>query len=478
MNHFWPVITGLRSDVIYGLGLVLAVAVTLHILLRKREIASAVGWIGLVWFAPMMGAAAYALLGVNRVQRRARRLRPQDRSGAGRPGRPGPREDDHLDPLARGIGRITARPLLETWDVTVLHDGDEAYPAMLEAIAKAKASVGLSSYILRDDVWGGRFIDAVAAAHGRGLTVRVLVDGVGGGWLASAAYRHLMRKGVPACRFLHEVLPWRMPFLNLRSHKKILVVDGLLGFTGGINIAAQNVLAERPKDPVQDTHLRFDGPVVRQLTDAFVQDWSFAAEEELDLAAWFPDMPEPSPDVRRIPARVIDSGPDEDVEKIEFAILQAVACARTSILVMTPYFLPDERLISALAMAAMRGVAVDVVVPEISDHRMVDWAVHANCGPLLRDGARIWRSPPPFRHSKVMVVDSEWVLMGSCNWDMRSFRLNFELCLELYDATLAKTLTALVRANMAHELTRQELDARPVGIRLRDAAARLAMPYL
>ena len=474
MSNIWPTITGIRSEVLYGFGLVLAIAVTLHVLLRKREVASAVGWIGLVWFAPIAGAVAYFVLGINRVQRRARRLRPQDRVVGRRTGRPTPGIDDHLDPLARGVGRITGRPLLDANGVRVLHDGDEAYPAMLEAIGEAKACVGLSSYIFRDDRWGGRFIEALAAAHGRGVAVRVLIDGVGGGWLTSPAYRHLVRAGVPARRFLHEVLPWRMPFLNLRSHKKMLIVDGRIGFTGGVNIADQNVLAERPVNPVQDTHLRVVGPVVRQLTEAFALDWYFAADEDLDAAMWFPEVA----DHGESPARVIDSGPDEDLEKIEFAILQAVACARDRILVMTPYFLPDERLIAALAMAAMRGVSVDVVVPEVSDHPTVDWAMHANVGPLLRDGVRVWRSPPPFRHSKVMLVDGEWVLMGSCNWDIRSFRLNFELCLEVYDTGLADTLARMVRANMTHRLTEAEVNARPIAVRVRDAAARLAMPYL
>ena len=125
--------------------------------------------------------------------------------------------------------------------------------------------------------------------------------------------------------------------------------------------------------------------------------------------------------------------------------MQAVACARDSIAVMTPYFLPDERLTTALALAAIRGVAVDVVVPERSDHRFVDWAAHANVGPLLTEGVRIWRCPPPFRHTKALVVDGEWCLVGSCNWDIRSFRLNFELCLEVYDPGLARQLTALMR---------------------------------
>ena len=224
---------------------------------------------------------------------------------------------------------------------------------MLAAIEAARHSVGLSPYIFRNDVWGGRFIQALAAAQRRGVAVRVLIDGVGGGWLLSRAFHRLRHEGVAATRFLHSLLPWRMPFINLRSHKKVLVVDGTVGFTGGMNIADENVMSTNPRHPVQDTHFRIDGPVVAQLTEAFAQDWAYATQEQLEGEAWFPALQA----MGEATGRVIDSGPDEDMEKIEFAILQALSCARDRVMVMTPYFLPDERLMSALALTrhAWRG---------------------------------------------------------------------------------------------------------------------------
>ena len=453
----------------------LAVPVTAHVLLRKREVASAAGWIGLAWFAPVTGALAYAVLGINRVQRLARRLR-----GAGRDQTTDQEVaspiDHRLDALERGIRRITGRPVLAGNTIEVLHNGDEAYPAMLEAIAGAQSSVGLSSYIFHDDHWGRHFIDGLAAAQARGAAVRVLIDGVGGGWWRSAAYHHLRRAGVPAARFLHSPLPWRMPFLNLRSHRKILVIDGRTGFTGGTNIGDENFLVDHPRAPVQDHHFRLAGPVVAQLSEAFATDWCFASDDSEDVSgdAWFPTIPEGE----GAPARVVASGPDEDIEKIEFSMLQAVAVARESIAVMTPYFLPDDRLVTALSMAAMRGVSVDVVIPSRSDHRLVDWACAANSGPLLADGVRIWRCPPPFRHSKLMTVDSAWCLVGSCNWDIRSFRLNFELCVECYDAALARELNGVMERCRGAALTGDELARRSLGVQLRDAAARLLLPYL
>jgi cardiolipin synthase len=474
MNDIWRDLLHARAEATLPIGFVLAVAVTVHILLRKREVASAVGWIGLVWFAPIGGAICYLLLGVNRVKRRAHLLRTRDGDAGDPCAQPLPGSGETLNALGRGIGRITARPLLAGTATLAYQNGDNAYPPMLAAIAAAQCSTGLSSYIFRDDVWGGRFIDALIAASRRGVAVRVLIDGFGGNWLLSPAYRRLRRNGVRAARFMHSPLPWRMPFLNLRSHKKILVVDGTIGFTGGMNIGDENVMATRPKKPVRDLHLRVEGPIVRQLAETFAEDWAFITNETLNGDAWFPDIASrPGP-----LARIIDSGPDENLEKVEFAVLQAVGCARRSIAVMTPYFLPDERLITALDLAAMRGVAVDLVVPEKSNHTLVDWATRANIGPLLSDGVRIWRSPPPFHHSKMMVVDDEWCLVGSCNWDIRSFRLNFELCMEVYDRGLAATLTALMRQASGRALTQADLDARALPIRIRDAGARLMLPYL
>ncbi len=456
----------------------LALWISGRVLLHKRNVRSAVGWIGLCWITPLLGALLYVCFGVNRVVRRARKLRDV---GAIRDARDEPvpdldERDDYLAPLEVAARALTRRPPTEGNTVQVFHDGDEAYPPMLDAIARAEHSVGLSSYIFEDDEAGGRFIDALVAARARGCEVRVLVDGVGSGYFRSPAWARLRREGVAAERFLHTSLPWRMPFLNLRSHKKILVVDGRIGFTGGMNIADDNVLAGHPREPVRDTHFRFEGPVVGQLTEAFAADWQFVREdsEELSGPAWFP---EPRPAGGGV-ARVITSGPDQDLEKIMFVILQAVGTARSCVLVQTPYFLPDERLATALSLAAMRGVEVHVVVPEHSDHVVVDWAVRAAVGPLIEAGVRVWENPPPFEHSKLMVVDELWCLVGSCNWDTRSFRLNFELNVECYHSDLAGTLAERVRAAMKRELTTERLRTRPLPVRLRDAAMRLTQPYL
>ena len=464
----------LRSDVEALVGIALAIGVTLHALLRKRRVSVAVGWIGLTWLSPIFGTALYLTFGINRVSRRARRLRTKPSDATQLPDTDDAVVPETLWPLDRAIRRITGLPAFAGNAVQVFRNGDAAYPVMLAAIREARASIALSSYIFRDDPTGREFCDALVEAQGRGVQVRVIIDGIGGGYFRAPVYHRLTAAGVPAALFMHSALPWRMPFLNLRSHKKLLIVDGCIAFTGGLNIAQSNRVSLKPEHPIRDTHFRLTGPVVEQLAVAFSADWAFADGESLDGAPWFADLQPCGPSV----ARAVTSGPDADVEKIEQVILQALACARRTVRFMTPYFLPDELVTGALAQAAVRGIAVDVIIPRVSDHPFIDWATRAHLDPLLRAGVRVWLDEPPFDHSKGMVVDDIWCFVGSANWDMRSFRLNFELNVEVIDADLAAELDRIMRGKMQARLSRDDLAARTLPTRLRDAGVRLLLPYL
>ena len=464
----------MRSDVEAVFGFILAIGVTLHALLRKRRVSVAVGWIGLAWLSPIFGTALYLTFGINRVSRRARRLRTKPSDALHLPDTDDAVVPEALWPLDRAIRRITGLPAFAGNTVQMFRNGDAGYPAMLAAIREAKASIGLSSYIFKDDPTGREFCDALAEAKARGVEVRVIIDGIGGGYFRAPVYHRLNAAGVPAALFMHSALPWRMPFLNLRSHKKLLIVDGRVAFTGGLNIWHANRVALKPEHPIRDTHYRLTGPVVEQLAAAFAADWAFVAGENLDGAPWFVDLTPTGNSV----ARAVTSGPDADVEKIEQVILQALACARRTVRFVTPYFLPDELVTGALAQAATRGITVDVIIPRVSDHHFIDWATRAHLDPLLRAGVRVWLDEPPFDHSKVMVVDDIWCFVGSANWDMRSFRLNFELNVEIIDADLAAELDRFMRGKMEARLSREDLAARALPIRLRDAGVRLLLPYL
>ncbi len=459
----------LRPDLVALLGTPLALAVSAHVLLRKRDVSAAIAWIGLAWLAPILGPALYFLFGISRVTRRAREVREAVRTGPADP--PHARVPPGFGPLQRAVRGLTGHALLPGNAVAVLRDGDEAYPAMLAAIGEARHTVCLTTYILRADRIGERFVAALAQARERGVAVRVILDGIGSGYFLPGAYGRLRARGVPVARFMHSALPWRMPFLNLRTHKKLLVADGCTAFIGGLNIGDEDVLARRPTTPVRDTHFRVEGPVVAQLAADFARDWIFATGEDV------PPVPA-GPASGSAEARVVASGPDEDIETILFVVLQALATARRSVHLMTPYFLPEEVMVNALAMAAMRGVAVHLLVPERSNHRAVDWACRAHVGPLLERGVAIFEVAPPFDHSKLLVVDGTWSLIGSANMDLRSLRLNFELDVEIYDAALAARLVGFMEGLPHRPLTTERLAARPLAARLRDAAARLALPYL
>lgn len=453
---------------------VLALAVSIHVLLRKREAGSAIAWMGLAWLSPGIGVILYLLFGINRVHRKAYRIRSRRELPRLLRLPDAPRRSDHLAPLELAVDSLTGSALPPGNRIDLLRDGEETYPAMLEAIDRASTSIALASYIFEMDDIGRSFVAALARARERGVAIRVIVDGVGSGYLLSPAYRAMSAQGIEVARFLHSLRPWRMGFLNLRNHKKILVVDGRMAFVGGLNISIDHLPGSDPPHPIRDVHFRVTGPAVTQIAEAFAADWYFAVGEELSGESWIPQLGPAG----TAEARVITSGPDQDPARLSLLLQQAINCARHSIALVTPYFLPEERLVTSLMLAAMRGVAVDIVLPQSSDNLLVDWATRAHVAPLLEAGCRIWRAPRPFDHSKLLSIDGEWSLIGSANWDVRSLRLNFEISLEVYDRDFARLIEQQVMRRQGRRLTLRGLSRRSLSIRLRDAAARLLLPYL
>jgi cardiolipin synthase len=460
-----------------------ALAVTIHVALNKRNVRSAIGWIGLAWLSPFIGAPLYLLLGINRIQRAGASLRLQD-SWAGDVSLPSPHPHEdvasighaHFVGLDRLVSTIIGRPLAAGNRIVPLQDGDEAYPAMLEAIAAAERSIAMSSYIFDDDASGRAFMDALTAAHRRGVQVRVLVDAVGVRYSKHSSVDRLRRLGVPAALFLPTRIRGLFRYANLRNHRKILVVDGTVGFTGGMNIRAGHVLSSSPAYPIRCLHFRVEGPILADLLRTFAIDWAFSSGESLSGAAWAVSGERKG----RVLARGIPDGPDTDIDNMRNVILGALAAATTSVRVVTPYFLPDGALSAALRICALRGVPVDIVLPERSNIFVMDWAMRPQLSGLIESGCRVCLSPPPFDHAKIFVVDRVWSLIGSTNWDPRSLRLNFEYNLECYDAELAGKLDdmAAARIDRARPLSLEDLRALPPHIRFRDGIARLLTPYL
>ncbi len=461
------------------LHILVAAMVTSHALLNKSEVRSAIGWIGLAWLSPFVGGAVYLAFGINRVARRASQIDrharlPNDFRQMAH--REISLDEDNIKSIAHVGDQVTGIPLVGGNSINMLQGGAEAYPAMLEVIASARRTIALASYIFRPDRVGMEFINALSDARRRGVEIRVLVDGIGSGYFSSPVVRHLKQAGIPVRRFLHDWRPWRMSFLNLRNHKKLLIIDGASAFTGGLNLGVENLRPGRTIRPVSDVHFRLAGPVVSQLMSSFAEDWHFTTGETLTGPEWWPTI---NPEGEAV-ARGISSGPDEDVGKIETILAAAVGLARDRLRIVTPYFLPDERLRLAIGLAALRGVTIDLVIPEVSDHRLMTWAVQSHLSFFPMERIRCFMSSGPFDHSKLVTVDGQWCAVGSTNWDVRSLRLNFEFLLECYHRQTVEQIDSLIddKISKAELLKPERLAARSLPVKLRDASARLLLPYL
>lgn len=460
-----------------GTHVLLASLVTIDVLLKKSDVRGAIGWIAASWFSPILGSLIYYMFGINRVTRRASRFETL-RDAQVSP--PGPSTlstlNENIALLSSSNARVTDSPLIAGNHLEIFQGGDAAYPAMLAAIEGAQSCVALASYVFRNDAAGQAFSDALIAANRRGVVVRVLLDSVGIGYFFPLILYRLQTAGVQAARFLHTWLPWRMPFINMRNHRKLLIVDGAVAFMGGMNVGAENSQNLEARNYIEDIHFRCQGPVVRLIMDAFARDWAFTTNEVLDQSHWWPTLGKSG----SVFARGLRSGPDADIYKLEMVLGAALTLARKQVRIVTPYFLPDQRLQFAIAQACQRGVKVDIVIPEHCNYIFMDWAMRGHLRFFNHISANIYLTPLPFDHSKLATVDGEWSLVGSSNWDARSLRLNFEYNLECYNTELAEALDMIIDAKIARarQLSCQELAERPVLLRLRDAAARLFMPYL
>lgn len=459
-----------------------SLAALFHVLVRHRDHRSAGFWVALILFSPGIGACLYALLGINYMRRKGLHYR----GGPAAWREPAPacplfaraagRASENDCALAATLDRISRFHFADGNRIEPLQNGDEAMPAMLDAVRNARTSISLSSYIFEARGIGADFVTELAAARNRGVEVRVIVDDAGTRYSWPPVTRELRRLGVPVRRFMPNRLILRLLTLNLRNHKKILVADGQTAFTGGMNIREGNMLARHPSHPVRDLHFRITGPVVAQLQRAFAEDWQFCAGEHLVGEAWFPPLSRTGDtDVLGI----ID-GPDEDMEVMPATLFAALSAARRRVRLITPYFLPTGNLLAALKLCALRGLEVTILTPARNNIPPVGWAARTLYPELLHVGCRIFESPPPFDHSKLFLVDDAWACIGSTNWDPRSLRLNFEFNLFCHDPALAGKLTNLFdqRLMEASEIRLRDLENLSGAERLRNGFASLFIPLL
>jgi cardiolipin synthase len=468
---------------------VVALALVPLVLVRRKEPASTIAWILALVFLPVLGSVLFVLFGRDRVRWPARRKRQLDAiirarvAGAREPepeadrDSPVPSESGLERALFRVGGRLTHQHATRGNRVDVLFDGADVYEALGAAIDGARHHVHAQYYLIRNDATGRWFRDCLVSAAKRGVTVRLLLDGFGCLAVGRAWRRPIEKAGGR----VGEFLPMRSVLLqpvNLRNHRKIVVVDGETAFTGGFNIGDEYKGGQMPGvGRWRDVQLRIEGPAAAELQRVFFQDWAFATGEPIDPREYFPRVP---------PARgaatiaIVPSGPDTRTEAIHRLFFGAIALAEREVKVTTPYFVPTESLMVAMEFAAMRGVELKLLLPGRSNHRVTYHAGRSFYAQLLDAGVDVLEYEPGIVHAKTMVADGQVALVGSANMDLRSFRQNFEVHALVHDPATALKLRESFAEDEAkcRRVDRTEWQRRSWALRIREGAARLVSPLL
>ena len=377
---------------------------------------------------------------------------------------------DTRDPqFARTMSHLAGHPVVPGNRVTALQNGDQAFPAMLEAIRSAKRSITLEAYIFWPGTIGTAFAEALAERARAGVATHLILDGVGSQKLDEKLIEGMRQAGVQVVKF-RPVRWYNLDRLNHRTHRKLLVVDGRVGFTGGLGIADLYLGHAQDRDHWRDSQYRAEGPVVGQLQAAFLDNWIESGGALLHGTDYFPPLDSVAPAW----AQAVSSSPGGGTEYLRLVYHLAIASATRSILIANPYFVPNTLAVEMLLDARRRGVRVEIIAPgPITDAGLVRRASRAKWGPLLEAGARIYEYQPTMYHAKVVVVDDYWVSVGSANFDNRSFRLNDETNLMVFDESFARAQAEVFAEDRARskEVTLEEWRGRSVTERLEEMVA-------
>jgi cardiolipin synthase len=470
-------------------GYLLGFAALPRVLLVRRESSATLSWVFAVAFVPWLGLLAYALFGSRRIRRIKRRrdrssIRLRDdrarvaESALVAFGRPAPPDAGGgvLEPAMALADRISESPATSGNRVDLLLDGEPTFAALEAAIRAARHHVHLEYYIFAGDRTGARFRDLLADRAREGVQVRLLYDHAGSFSLPRDFLAPLAAAGGQVGVFLPVNLLARRFNPSLRNHRKIVVVDGTVGFTGGINIGDEYLAGSRRARLWRDTHARIEGPAVHRLQEVFAEDWHFATGENLVSRRFFPEQARAGDLV----VQVLASGPDERWEVIHRILFTAIANAERSVLLTTPYLAPDQAMLVALETAALRGVDVKLLLPRRSDHRLLDYTARSFFTELLESGVRLFEYGPGIMHAKTAVIDRVWSTVGSANMDARSFRLNFEANLVIYGVEFARRLDEVIGKDLevAREVHLEHFRRRSYRQRLIEGACRVLAPVL
>ncbi len=447
---------------------VLQWALVPHLLAQRNKSPNAtLAWLWAILLFPVVGGVAYFLMGSERVYRRRLKRVHDLESRAGRHGIPVPCQ--YLCEVPE-LARINGFPSSGGNEAVLLVDGTAFFPELLRLIGEARHHLHLEFYIWSMDRTGHLVRDALIAAAARGVEVRVLLDEIGSVRTVRRLFRKLEKAGGQFSWF-HTFSPLRGRLhLNLRNHRKLVIADGEVAMTGGMNVADEYWMGGK-EPPCRDVHLRVVGPVVTQLAEIFAQDWYFASGEALITPGlYYPELRPAGP----VEMQIVPGGPDNERNEIQLSVLAMLQRATRRLRLMTPYFVPEDAVLCAIQLAAMRGIEVELMVPAKGDHFYLTHVTRSSYEDLLPYGVRIHEYQPSLLHAKVAIIDDQCAMCGSANLDVRSLRINFELNLAFYSPRLAAELNVLFEENLAHcrEITAEDHAARPFSHRLLEVVCR------
>lgn len=428
-------------------------------------------WLAVLIFVPFLGLFIYLLVGpdIDNLRRR-HNFRPKEFVSV-----PEEYKQDMRIQTAQMLHELVGAELTYNNGIKILINGEEAFPAMLDAISKAKVFIHLQSFIIKDDETGRMFRDALVKAAERGVKIRVLYDAIGSRRITKAFVQSLLDKGIKCISFLPVSFPMFRRRMNFRNHRKVCVVDGVVAFTGGLNLS-NNYIHKGNMGFWRDTHVQVMGDCVRDLHNIFLADWQDRTDETPESVKKTDNVTYPKMTTEtNLAIQVVPSGVSSPWHSIEMGFISMIARAKQRVWITTPYLVPGPLVMSALRMAAMSGVDVRVLIPKKGDSFLVYWGSCSNYEELLSTGVKIYRYTKGFIHTKTLLADNDMCSVGSCNLDVRSLEINFEDQLFIYDRQTTEQFAQQFEKDLedAEELTITEWSKRSFGNRLIESFGKL-----
>ncbi|MCA1020811.1 cardiolipin synthase [Halobacillus litoralis] len=472
-------------SIILGLNVLLALAI---IFLERRDASATWAWLMVLLFIPIAGFLLYLIFG--------RRLNRKEIFTWDKKSRLGllTAVQEQLTAIKEGHLEVQHKDIIPYEDLIYMHlknndallsqnnavriftDGQKKFQALLEDIEQAEDHIHLLYYILRDDNLGQRLADALIRKAQGGLEVKLLYDDMGSRLLKKGYLKKMKQAGIQVESFFPSFIPKVNLKINYRNHRKLAIIDGKIGYTGGFNIGDEYLGFNKRFGYWRDTHLRVEGEAVNNMQTRFILDWNHASRRDIVYEERYYKA-EPKGDVAM---QIVSSGPDSEWEQIKHGYLKMILSAKKYVYIQTPYFIPDDSLLDALRVAVLSGVDVRIMIPNKPDHPFVYWATYSNIGDMLKAGATVYIYQKGFLHAKTIVVDDKIASVGTANIDVRSFRLNFEVNAFLYHPDAATELSDRFHEDImdSTQLTLPLYQSRSTWIRFKEAISRLLSPIL